>query len=122
MKTSQIILSVLGAIVLLLGLTWIFQGNDFFLYQKFAPQYEQTRRQVFEKSKAYNQGTIQNLRDAERDYITAPPDRRAGLGSVIIQQYADYPDENLPNDLRVFMSCLRSHQAQSFDCSPGAVQ
>jgi len=117
MKPSHVVLAVVAALVVLIGLGWLFDFNDYFHYKTFAPKYEQTRREVFEQSRAYNAGTIQNIRSAERDYITAPADRRAGLASAIVQQYADYPDEALPNDLRHFMQCLRSHQNDTYDCS-----
>jgi hypothetical protein len=118
-SVSKILGGVIAVFAFILALGWIAEGNDFFLFKVFAPKYEQVRRDTFEQSKAYNQGTIQNLRDAQRDYITAAADRRTGLGSVIIQQYADYPDDSLPKDLRAFMICLRQHQAETFDCSPG---
>lgn len=117
---GKIVATAIGVVVLILGLGWIAQGNDFFLYQYFAPKYANVGRQVFEGSNSYNRGTIQNLRDAEQNYITAPADRRIGLGSTIVQQYADYPDNQLPNDLHAFMGCLRQHQTDSYDCSPGA--
>lgn len=120
MNTKQIIAAVIGAIALLIGLGWIIRYNDLATTKVFAPKYEEVRRETFEQSKSYNRGTIQNLRDAQMNYISAPADRRAGLGSVIIQQYADYPDDKLPNDLRAFMSCLRNHQGQEFNCAPGA--
>ena len=97
---------------------WVAQGNEFFLYKVFAPQYEQVRRETFEQSRAYNAGTIMNIRAAQGNYITAPPDRRAGLASVIVLQYADYPVESLPKDLQNFMRCLLHHQSDNFDCSP----
>lgn len=53
--------SCLFGVILLLGLIWIFQGNDFFLYRTFAPKYEKVRRQTFEQTKSYNQGMIQEL-------------------------------------------------------------
>jgi hypothetical protein len=106
-----------GAIVVLLGLGWLFTGNDFLQYKTFAPKYEQVRRETFEHSRAYNAGTISNIRSAQRDYITAPADRRAGLASAIVQQYADYPDDAMPNDLQHFMVCLRAHQNDGYNCA-----
>lgn len=126
MKTSHVLAAVLAAIIALVvvstGLGWFSSANNLAKEKVFAPAHEKVRRDTYEQSRSYNAGTIQNIRDAQSNYITAPPDRRAGLGSVIIQQYADYPDESLPRDLRVFMVCLREHQGQAFDCSPGASQ
>ena len=95
-------------IVAILGLTWIGQGNDFFLYKYFGPKYEQQRREIFEQSKAYNQGMIQELQAMQREYIKATPEQQESLASVIMHDYADYNDRNLPDHLRVFMSEIRN--------------
>lgn len=129
MKTSHVLAAIAAALAALLALVvvstslgWFSRANSLAKEKVFAPQEEQVRRETFEQSRSYNAGTIKNIRDAQMNYITAPPDRRAGLGSVIIQQYGEYPDESLPRDLRAFMVCLRQHQGQAFDCSPGAGQ
>lgn len=41
MKTVAVIL---GVLLVILGLTWLFQGNDFFMYKVFAPRQEAVRR------------------------------------------------------------------------------
>src|SRR5207253_153761 len=107
-----IVITLVGA-----GLGWFSRANALQQEKVFAPQEEAVRRNTFEKSRAYNAGTIQNMRSAQMDYISAPSDRKAGLGSVIIQQYADYPDDAMPSDLRAFVICLRNHQGQKYDCS-----
>lgn len=108
--------------VLGIGLGWFSRASNLAQETVFAPREEAVRREVFEKSRAYNAGTIQNMRSAQMDYIGAPADRRLGLGSVILQQYADYPEEAMPRDLRDFVVCLRQHQGQNYDCSPNATR
>ena len=51
--------------VLVIGLSWIVQGNEFFLYKVFAPRTEAMRREVFEQSKAFNQGMVQELQNMQ---------------------------------------------------------
>jgi len=102
------LLAIFGLIIFMLALTWVIQGNDFFMYKFFAPKQEAVRREVFENTKSYTQGMIQNLRKMQFEYVQAQPDQKAALGNIILQQYADYPDQQLPPDLQVFMANLRN--------------
>lgn len=108
MRTSTIVATVLGTFVLIFGLTWAVEGNDFLLYKFFAPKQEQVRREVFEQSKSYNDGMVQELYSMQRDYVMAKNDeQRAALKSVILHRVAGYDQSKLPFDLRQFISGLR---------------
>jgi hypothetical protein len=60
-------------IVLSLGLGWIAEGNNFFLYKFFAPKYAAVQRQTFEQTKSYNQGMIQEMQNMQFQYEQASP-------------------------------------------------
>jgi hypothetical protein len=107
MSTGKIFGLFLLLIVMVLGLTWVFQGNDFFLFQYFAPRTEQVRREVFEQSKAYNQGMVQELQNMQFEYVKASPEHKKALGSLILHRAADYPLEKMPTDLRDFIKGLK---------------
>jgi hypothetical protein len=111
MKISHVI----GGIAFLLGLAWLFQGNDFFLYKAFAPKYEQVRRETFEESKAFNQGMIQELQNMQFEYVKAAPEHKAALASIILHRAADFDLEQpqVPTDLRVFIVDLRKQRSVS---------
>lgn len=94
-------------IVLLLGLTWIGQGNEFFLYQYFAPRFEQVRRDVFEQTKSYRQGMIQDLQRSQEEYILADDAHKDALASIILHRSADFPEEEMPPDLQAFIHQLK---------------
>lgn len=106
LKVIGIGIIALGAI---LGLTWLVQGNDFFMYKVFAPKYEAVRRDTFEQSKAYNQGMIQELQNMQFQYVQADADGKAALADVILHRAADYNmnDPRVPSDLRRFVEELR---------------
>jgi hypothetical protein len=110
----KIVLACIGALVLILGLTWVFQGNDFFLYRIFAPKYEQARRETFEQSKAYNDGMAQELRAMQFQYLQADPAHQKALAGVILHRVAGYPEQNLPSDLRAFLSTLRQGTSHAY--------
>lgn len=99
-------------LVLLVGLIWLFQGNDFFMYKIFAPKYEQVRRETFEQSKAYNQGMVQELENMYLKYQEATPEHKSALKSVILHRMADYPEDKLPNYLRNFVQELKDVQKE----------
>lgn len=97
-------------IVGLFGLTWAAEGNNFFLYKFFAPKEEQVRREVFEQSKAYNQGMIQELQNMQFAYLQASKEQRPGLAAIILHRSADYDVNQLPPDLRAFINQLRQER------------
>lgn len=112
MKTVLLVIVVL---VLMLGLAWLIQGNDFFLYKVFAPKYEQVRRETFEQSKAYNQGMIQELQNMQFEYAKATPEQKDALASIILHRAADYPEDKMPSDLREFVQKLKRERMAAPD-------
>ena len=110
MKVLRDIAIVGISVVIILGITWGITGNSFFLYKIFAPRYEQARREVFEQSKAYNQGMIQELQNMQFQYIQADEAHKGALASIILHRVADFPVDKLPVDLRTFIQKLRNNQ------------
>lgn len=96
----------------LLAMTWIVQGQEFFLYRFFEPKMEQARREAFEQSKAYNDGTQQDLRRMQGEYIRATPIQQDALASVILHQMAGYDESKLSPDLRDFFNQLKNKATQ----------
>jgi hypothetical protein len=109
MRVIGYLTTVVVILALLLGLGWVIQGNNFFLYQYFGPKYEQTRRTTFEQSKAYNQGMIQELQNMQFEYAKADAGARDTLASVILHRASDYnmDDPRVPADLRQFVQDLK---------------
>ncbi len=100
-------------LIILMGLGWLIQGNDFFMYKFFAPKQEQVRRQVFEQTKSYNQGMIQELQNMQFQYEQADSKHKDALASIILHRAADYPENKMPNNLKVFVQNLRREQSSS---------
>ena len=97
-------------LVSLLLFGWAVQGSNFFMYKFFAPKQEQVRREVFEQSKAYRQGMVQELQRMQFEYIKSSPDQQAGLSSIILHKAADVPAETLPSELNSFIAQLRQER------------
>jgi hypothetical protein len=101
---------LLAALIVCLGLTWIVQGNDFFMYRFFGLRYENTRREIFEQSKAYRQGTVQEVQNMLFEYEQADEGHKAALASMILHRVADVPDDAMPADLRASIQQVREEQ------------
>lgn len=86
---------------------WVVQGNEFFMYKFFAPKQEAVRRQVFEETKSYRQGMIQELQNMQMEYAKATPSQRDAIASIILHRAADFPEADMPSDLRTFIADLR---------------
>ena len=118
MKTAlSAILVVVIFLTLVLGLSWIVQGNDFFLYKAFAPKYEGVRRQTFEQSRAFNQGMVQELQNMQFEYIREKdPKAQEALASVILHRASGYnlDDSAVPADLRSFINDLKTKQGSTY--------
>lgn len=115
MKPSGVIGIAVLVLVAVLGLAWVGQGNDFFLYKVFAPKYEQVRRDTFEQSRAFNQGMVQELQNMWFEYVKAKPEQKDALASVILYRAGGYnmDDPIVPNDLRMFIAELKRERTQA---------
>jgi len=101
-------LAFIGLLVIL-GLVWIGQGNEFFLYKVFAPKYAAVQRETFEQTKSYQSGTIQELRKYQLEYETAPNQaHKDALASMILHTAADFGEEKLPADLNTFVQKVKN--------------
>jgi len=104
---NNIVIGIL-AFSLLIGLIWVLEGNNFFLYKVFAPKYESVRRETFEQSRAYNQGMVQELQNMQFEYVQATPQKQDALASIILHRVADYDENKLPSNLQTFVWQLRN--------------
>ena len=103
------VMAFLGVIGLGVGIGWFSRANDLAQEKVFAPREEQVRRDVFEKSKAYNDGMQQELYELQRDYVKAEkPEQKAALRSIILHKVDGYDANQLPSDLQSFVRQLRS--------------
>lgn len=91
--------------IILLG--WVLNVESLLRYRTFAPQWEAARREVFEETKSYNQGMIQELQNMQFEYAKASPEQQQALASIILRRTADYDLDRMPSDLRAFVQQLR---------------
>lgn len=111
-STPTLLAIFVSVTIVILGVIWLVQGNDFFLAKVFAPRMEQIRRETFEQSKAYNEGVAQELRRQQLEYINPrlTVDQKKAIGSVILHQTAGYDTTKLPPDLQQFLNQIKQDQ------------
>lgn len=98
---------VFGCVAAVMALGWIFQGNDWFMYRFFAPRYEQVRRQTYEQTKSYRQGSVQRLNTLCTQASEADEDHRGMVNDVIAQEFAEWDSADVPAYLRQCLSSAR---------------
>lgn len=95
-------------LIVMMGIGWLVQGNEFFMYKFWAPKQEQVRHDVFKNTQAYTDGKVQELQQYMLEYQKAAPEHKAALKTVIIRESAKVDEKYLPSDLSSFITRLKS--------------
>jgi hypothetical protein len=98
-----------GAVVVLVltGLGWFFQGNDFFMYKFFAPRTEQVRRETYEQTKSYKQGSVQRLSTLCTQVADADEGHKGMLNDIIAHEFVEWDMADVPQHLRGCLATAR---------------
>ena len=107
MRVMGGIFTTILVFVLLIGLGWFFQGNDFFLYKYWAPKYEDARRDVYTHTQSYRQGNTQRLGSLCDQVKAADDNHKSMLNAQIKQEFTDWNVSDVPDYLK---SCLTTAQ------------
>jgi hypothetical protein len=94
---------IILAVFLTLGASWLFTGNDFFLYKVFAPKRAEVDREVFQNTPSYTRGMVQDLAKLSDEYRTSDPTGRAMICADVRHRFADFPESQIPNYLQPFV-------------------
>ncbi len=109
---KKIVIGVLIAIAGIAGILALsFGAETLSLKWKryFAPQHENVKREVFEETKSYNEGKIQQLAKYKLEYDRGDAADRAALQSTIQHMFADMDAERLPPQLAAFLTQTRGY-------------
>lgn len=81
----------------------------FVIYQQLAPKYAEVDRKVFEESKSYVHGKIQDLGKLYEEY-QADKKKRPVIKNLIQVQFSDFDAGNIENlTLRNFLTEMRGY-------------
>ena len=97
--TALIVIAVAGVGVLgIVGAEYAFRQHAY-----YAPRYEDVRRETFEYSRAFQEGTLRDLDNLRLEYARATnPATKAALADTVRHRLADVPIDDLPVSLRTF--------------------
>jgi hypothetical protein len=98
MSKTKIVVFVIAAIVLLgslaFGTTWL--GIEWHGF--FGPKRQNVEREIFEQTRSYVHGKIQDLTRYRLQYLQADTDsERAAIRSTVRMQFAEFDVEQLPH-------------------------
>lgn len=107
------VIGILAAIVLVfavfIGVGWLAQGNDFFMFKFWAPKYEQVRRETYEQTKSYRQGSVQRLGTLCTQVDQADDAHKGMLNQVIEHEFVEWNSADIPAHLRSCLDTARAH-------------
>ncbi len=102
----KIITLLIVGLCLLFALGWGLAYHELVFTRFFAPKRENVRRQVFEETKSYVHGKVQDLAKYYEEY-QASEDKEA-VASIIKMRYAEFDAEAINNyKLKQFLISIR---------------
>jgi hypothetical protein len=107
---TKVVLVIMGICIAFIAFGWLVQGNNFFMYKFFAPKQEQVRREVYEQTYSYKQGSVQRLNSLCMQINAADDTGKDMLYQVVNQEFASWNSDDVPDYLR---SCLATARAKA---------
>lgn len=95
-----------GVLLALFALDFIIEGKNFFMYQFWAPKYENARREVYTNTLSYRKGSADRLANLCRQWKDNPDDTM--LKAEIEHEMSDLNTSDVPDYLQGCLSRARS--------------
>jgi hypothetical protein len=105
----NIIWGIVIFLIVSVCIDWFVQGSNFFMYKFFAPKQEAVRREVYEQTKSYKQGSIQRLGTLCSQIATADSAHAPMLNDIITQEFVEWDTTAVPQHLRKCLNTARAH-------------
>jgi hypothetical protein len=99
----RVLLALLVLTVAGFGFTFISDAFNLFSFRFWGVKQENARRQVYEQSKSYRQGSVQRLSTLCTQVKDADDDHKPMLNDVIAHEFAEWNMSDVPDYLQ---SCL----------------
>lgn len=103
----RVLLVVLVLTVAGFGFTFISDAFNLFSYKFWAPKQEAARRQTYEQTKSYRQGSIQRLNTLCTQVASADDDHKPMLNGVINHEFAEWSENDVPDYLQACLANAR---------------
>ena len=94
-EKTKIVLVVIGVIVSAIGIKYA----QIAWTKHFSPMEQDVQRQVFQETKSYNEGKIQQLAKYRLEYIQSDNmESKDAIASTVRSMFADFDTTNMPNN------------------------
>lgn len=103
MKVFKILFSVF---LLLISISWVLGLNKALYSRVIGSAHEDARREVFEHSRAYIQGTVLELQNMQFEYLKSTPEQQRALAPIIKRRAAQISSTEMPSQLYNFIKEL----------------
>lgn len=104
MEKLKIIMIIIGSIALLILLLFGTGLISLKFKETFSPAFQDVEREVFENTKSYVHGKIQDLSNYYAEYQKASEEDRHIIQNVIHMQFSNFDAEDIDNEmLRAFL-------------------
>lgn len=111
MTKTKGVLYVIGGLISIFIITFIFGLYGLGWMKFFEPKKENIRREIFEQTQSYTHGKIQDLAKYYEEYNkTMEQEEREAIRQLIIMRFAEFDEENVRSDkLRNFLTAMRGY-------------
>ncbi len=103
-EVMRVVAGIVAILLFIMALGWLVEGNNFFMFRYWAPKYEGARRQTYEQTKSYRQGSTQRLGtlcDQVHDAVVKQDDgHKTMLNDIIKQEFVEWDLNDVPSHLR----------------------
>lgn len=104
---KNILLSI-GGLILFLGLIFCLGFYQLGWMKFFNPKYENVKREVFENTKSYTHGKIQDLAKYYDEYQQS--EDKEAISAIIKMRFAEFPTDRIDNyKLKMFLTEMRGY-------------
>lgn len=107
---GKVFLVILALIIFSMALGWAIKGNQFFMYKFFAPKEEAVRRETYEQTKSYRQGSVQRLGTLCQQVAEADDGHKGMINDIIKHEFEEWDINDVPPHLR---PCLLTARGKS---------
>lgn len=103
----KIILGFILILIIGLALSWGMGWWGIFYKKTVGAADRDADREVFENTRSYNQGKVQELAKIKAEYDRASEEDKPALAATIRHRFADYDADRLPNGLGSWLRKIR---------------
>ena len=110
MSTPKIIISCILGLALFIDIMFVLELGGLEWKKFFAPKHANVERKVFEETKSFTHGKIQDLAKYYEEYSKAEVSDRESIRQFIIMNFAEFDSENITNQkLKDFLVTQRGY-------------